>query len=90
MYENSLVNTVGYPTVPWLQRIVISLEMVRVAELNAVMPLLRPCVIGAMRRSTKVANYRKSQGLRCGRMHTVPPSKNFLNADIFPSTDSQS
>lgn len=87
MYENSLVNTVGYPTVPWLQRIVISLEMVRVAELNAVMPLLRPCVIGAMRRSTKEANSRKSQGSRCGRLRTVRPLKNFLNADILPSTD---
>lgn len=89
MYETCLVNTVDNPTARWLLRTVISLEMVRVAELNAVMPLLRPCVIGAMRRSTKEANSRKSQGSRCGRLRTVRPLKNFLNADILPSTDSR-
>jgi hypothetical protein len=89
LYENCLVNTVGYPTVPWLQRIVISLEMVRVEELNAVMPLLRPCVIGAMRKSISQAHLRKSQGSRCGKKPIDPQLDNFLNRDILASTASQ-
>ena len=83
MQDNYHASIAEYKTELVLQHIQISLEMAKVEDLKPMIIGLRPCALAATRNSTKERNSTNLKGLRCGRMHIVPPLVNFLRGDIL-------